>query len=106
MRRDERLPRGPFDRAFKKGIVIHGPFLVVRALQTGAGRARWGFAVGKRLEKRAVRRNQVRRRLRSAAEGLGAADGWHLVVVARQPSLGATVPELRAQLQRALRRVR
>lgn len=105
MRRDARLPGGaPFERTYREGTVIHGPLFVLRALRTDAPATRWGFAVGKRLDKRAVVRNQVRRRLRAAADALQPADGWDLVVTAKRPALAASVREFETALRRAARK--
>ncbi len=46
-----------------------------------------GIATGKRLDRRAVVRNRVRRRLREAVRELPLSDGYDVVVLARHPAL-------------------
>jgi ribonuclease P protein component len=105
MDRSRSLPKGEaFDRAYREGTVVNGPLLVVRWRANDLGRTRWGFAVGKRLEKRASHRNVVRRRLREAARQLPVREGYDVVVTARGRALGATFAELRAGLERGLRK--
>lgn len=101
-----RLKKGePFDRVYREGTVVAGPFFVLRVLGSETDGSRWGFAVGKRLEKRAVARNRVRRRLREAARGLEHPPaGVDVVVTARGPSLAASVAVLRDALDVCLAR--
>lgn len=105
MERAFRLRKGSeFDSVYREGTVVGGPLLVVRYLANEEGHPRWGFAVGKRLAKRAVVRNAVRRRLREAArqiEGVAPAD---IVVTARAGALTASYRELARALERALRK--
>jgi ribonuclease P protein component len=93
-----------FDTAYRQGIVVSGPLLVVRHRRNDCGEVRWGFAVGKRLTKHAVDRNQVKRRLVAAARTLPIAPGHDVVVVARSGSVEATYAELRRCLRSSLRR--
>lgn len=102
--RARRLRKGPeFDRVYREGTVIGGPLLVIRHLPNALGHARWGFAVGKRLERRAVVRNRVRRRLRDVARAapVGAYD---IVVTARAGALAAHRDVLAHALAVAVRR--
>lgn len=55
---------------------------------------RWGFAVGKRIAKRAVVRNRAKRRIREIARGLGVRSGVDIIVVARAPALVASSAQL------------
>ena len=66
--------------------------------------ARWGFAVGKRLSKRAARRNRVKRRLKAAAEAFSVRPGVDIVVTARNGAVEASFHELQAALGRVLGR--
>lgn len=98
-----RLPRGrDFELVFSEGTVFGGPLVVVRVRPGATPHARWGFAVGKRLDKRAVVRNRVRRRLKEAAAALEVLPSLDIVVTARKRALDATYKELRADLTRAL----
>ncbi|MEX1102758.1 MAG: ribonuclease P protein component [Dehalococcoidia bacterium] len=105
MERARRLRKGSeFDTVYQKGTVVSGPLLVVRHLPGGEGPTRWGFAVGKRISKKAVERNLIRRRLREGARVLEVAPGHDIVVTARARALGAPYGELRAALSAILQR--
>lgn len=105
MKRAGRLPGGSaFDSVYAKGTVTSGPLLVVRTHPNGTGGARWGFAVGKRMAKKAVVRNRLRRQLREAARSLRVAGGFDIVVTARPRALEVGYSELRAGLAATMRR--
>jgi ribonuclease P protein component len=103
--RARRLRKGSeFDTVYQKGTVVSGPLLVVRHLPGGDSASRWGFAVGKRVSKKAVERNRLRRQLREAARTLPIATGHDIVVTARVRALAAPFGALRSELEATLRR--
>jgi ribonuclease P protein component len=103
--RARRLRKGSeFDTVYQKGTVVSGPLLVVRHLPNADGPTRWGFAVGKRISKKAVERNLVRRRLREGARVLPVTPGRDIVVTARAKALEASFSELQAALAAVLER--
>ncbi|HKS92249.1 MAG TPA: ribonuclease P protein component [Tepidiformaceae bacterium] len=105
MDRDHRLRKGQeFDRTYREGTVFSGPLLVLRVAPNGLGRTRWGFAVGKRISKKAVDRNRVRRRLRELARTLAVAEGYDVVVTARNGALEASSLQLGKGLARIVAR--
>ena len=107
MERARRLRKGTeFDTVYAKGAVFSGPLLVLRAHAHGSGATRWGFAVGKRISKKAVVRNRIRRRLKEASRALPVLDGSDIVVTARQGAMDASFEELAGALEKGLRRAR
>jgi ribonuclease P protein component len=105
MERSRRLRKGAeFDGVYAKGTATSGPLVVLRVLANDEGVTRWGFAVGKRIAKKAVVRNRVRRRLREAAGAMSVCEGQDVVVTARAAAIGASFAELREALARGLRR--
>ena len=107
MERARRLRKGTeFDTAYSKGTVVGSSLFAVRYVQNGLTETRWGFAVGKRIARKAVDRNRAKRRIREVARGLSVAQGVDLIVVARAPSLIATASELSEGLRSVLERAR
>lgn len=105
MERARRLRKGTqFDTVYREGTATSGPLVVLRVVPNGIAVTRWGFAVGKRLEKRAVKRNRMRRRLREAARSLPVVAGCDIVVTARQGASPASYWDLRQALARQLER--
>ncbi|MEP6871610.1 MAG: ribonuclease P protein component [Anaerolineaceae bacterium] len=107
MERARRLRKGTeFDTAYSKGTVVGSSLFAIRYVHNGSTQTRWGFAVGKRIARKAVDRNRAKRRIREIARGLSVIQGVDLIVVARTPSLVATAPELFEGLRSVLRRAR
>lgn len=105
MDRAHRLRKGPeFDRAYREGTVTSGPLIVLRVVPNGQDVTRWGFAVGKRISKRAVVRNRIRRRLREAARAMDVPEGYDVVVTARNGTIEASYAALSKALGRAVGR--
>lgn len=96
--------RADFEQVFASGTFVGGRAVALRVLARGEGPTRIGFAVGKRLDKRAVIRNRVRRRLREVLRRLELRDGYDVVVLARRPALTNRVPALREDVAKVCRK--
>ena len=96
--------RADFEQVFDSGQLVRGRSLAVRVLERGQGAARVGFAIGKRLDKRAVVRNRARRRLQEALRPLPLRDGYDLVVLGRRSALSVSFGALREDAEAVLRR--
>jgi ribonuclease P protein component len=81
------------------------PLLAVRFRRTDLPTTRFGFATGKKLGG-AVVRNRVRRRIRESLRALSSrlVPGWDILVIARQPIVGASQAEIAAALAALLGR--
>ena len=96
MRPGQRLRRrSDFAATYEGGRAYTSRLLVLRARPNGISTTRFGFAVGKRLGN-AVRRNRIRRRLRSIAGELKTEAGWDIVLIARTPTADAEFTAMRA----------
>ena len=91
--------RADFEQVFSSGTFVSGRMLALRVLARGEGPTRVGFAVGKRLDKRAVIRNRVRRRLREILRQLALRDGYDVVVLGRRAALAADAAALRSDVR-------
>lgn len=87
--------RADFEQVFGSGTFVRGRTVSLRILERGDGPTRVGYAVGKRLDKRAVIRNRIRRRLREVLRRLELRDGYDVVVIARRRALTDGAPRLR-----------
>ena len=96
--------RADFEQVFVSGRFVGGRSLALRFLARGEGPARVGFAVGKRLDGRAVVRNRVRRRLREALRPVAIRDGYDVVVLARRSAAGESFTRLREDVRAVLSR--
>lgn len=96
--------RRDFERVFATGDVVHGRAVVLRYRARGEGATRVGVTAGKRLDKRAVRRNRARRRLRDAVRPLELTGGYDAVAVARAPALTLAFAALARDVRSAFAR--
>jgi len=55
-----------FQKVFQKGAVIRNDFLILKTLKNRLGKSRFGFIVNKKISRRSVERNKVKRLLRKA----------------------------------------
>lgn len=90
-------PSSAFEMVFREGSVIGGPLLAFRFRPNDTTVSRWGYAVGKKLDRRSSRRNHLRRRLRAIAATLDAPPGLDIVILARNGAMEATYLQLEAR---------
>lgn len=103
--RHERLRhQRDFDALRQQGRSFHQPLLRLTVLQEDSDRQLAGFIVSKRISKKAVERNLVKRRLRAAYSTLKRElpVGCVLLFVARPEALAADYGELLRQVRSLL----
>lgn len=61
LKKINRLPKG----SFKGNILISSPFYLLKIAKNGKPFSRFGFVVSKKVSKKAVERNRIKRELRS-----------------------------------------
>ena len=104
MRRANRLRKSSdFALARRRGRSWADHRLVLVARPNDSDATRFGFSVSKRIGN-AVKRNKMKRRLKSAAIQTPVQSGLDMVVIARQGAREADYYELRRSLRRLLRR--
>lgn len=94
MRKKYRLrANSDFERIRREGSTWLHPLLVMSVLPSDQEHSRFGFAVGRRTGK-AVKRNQIKRRMREAVRLRMQRDeiaaGWDIVFIARHPMRDAS----------------
>jgi len=108
-----RLPRAArllrtreFRRVFEVGSRARGSLVTVAVAPNDGERTRLGLSIGRRVWKRAVRRNRVRRLVREAFR-LACAElppGVDVVVIGSVPRIEPELAELRRELVRLVRK--
>ncbi len=96
--------RADFEQVFGSGKFVRGRVLALRYVERAEGTARVGYAVGKRLDSRAVVRNRARRRLREAIRQVALRDGYDIVVLARRAVLTEDFEAVRRDVSAVLER--
>ena len=106
MRRERRLRKSSdFAIVRRVGRSWADNILVLAARRNETPTTRFGFIVGRRVGN-AVTRNRIKRRLREAVSEACVAEGWDLVLIARNRAAGSGYNELKDSLFRLLRRAR
>lgn len=87
-------------RILRRGAERAGSFLVLKFLNSGSPRPRFGFLVSKKISTKAVKRNLLKRRLRHIAEGVlpFVRPGYDCLLVARPRAQGASFEILKQQM--------
>jgi len=75
-----------FERVFKKGKSAKKDFLFIKFIKNSLDTTRFGFIVSRKISKKAVVRNKVKRRLREATREMlpEIKPGYDIVVVAQR----------------------
>ena len=95
-----------FDAVFAAGLRQHSDYFRVHALAGTGAPARLGLAIAKRVARRAVDRNRLKRVAREAFRCRDPAlDGYDLVLHAKDAAVPATIAALRADLARLFQRL-
>jgi len=100
--RHERLRhQRDFDELREHGRSFHQPLLRLTVLQEDSSRQLAGFIVSKRISKKAVERNLIKRRLRAAYRSLKQEipHGYLLLFVARPATLEVSYADLQQQMR-------
>ena len=102
----ERLRRrADFELVFASGRSVPGSAIALRIVQRDDhGASRVGITAGKRLDRRAVVRNRIRRRLREALRPLDLTPGYDVVAIARPKSGSLPWGQLQAAIADTFRR--
>ena len=108
MKKRSRLRKNSdFQRVYEKGRSWAHPLLVLYALRNDLGYSRFGFSVSKRVGG-AVVRNRARRLMRETIRFRQAmiADGWDVIIIARQPVREVNFHQVDRAVEQLLRRAR
>ena len=95
-----------FDAVRKRGVARAHALVVLRMAPNHLPYSRFAFVVGKRVSRKAVVRNKIRRRIREVVRQDPIQPGWDLVFIARAQSAEADFQALRDAVWNVERRAR
>lgn len=92
------------ERVWKSGRSFFTPLLLVKIVPNGLAVSRFAVVVGTKAEKRAVKRNLWKRRVREIVRAYlpGLQPGFDVVIFAKKQGVLVDFDELRSSLTRAL----
>jgi len=101
------LLKNDFDAVWKKGRPSYDKIIGVKALSSGLKKNRFGIMVGLKFSKKAVERNQIKRRLREIiqAEEKNLKKGFDIVITVLPAARGLDFNELKKSLIGNLKRL-
>jgi ribonuclease P protein component len=101
------LNSSDFGAVLRSGKKTNDPLFTVTTVPNSLQQARLGITVSRKVSKRAVIRNRIKRQVRESfrhnRQGL---EGVSMVVIARQPAAISSNPELRDSLQKHWDRIK
>jgi ribonuclease P protein component len=96
-----------FDNVFKKGRPCFNKNLGIKAVANGLKLSRFGILVSNKISKKAVERNQIKRRIRAiiSPEINKLKKGYDIVVITLPPILGNTYQEMEAAIKNGFKKL-
>ncbi len=96
-----------FERVFKEGKAAKKDFLFIKFIKNDLDATRFGFVVSKKISKKAVVRNKVKRRLREAAREMlsDIKPGYDVVVVAQKGIENLDFFQIKDNLKQLLKKI-
>lgn len=97
-----------FENVFNKGFYFSGNFLLLKTVKNGLPISRFGFIVSKKISKKAVERNRVKRLLRESIR-LTRKDikvGFDLVFISKAGIVGKKFKEMNLIVEELLKKSR
>jgi ribonuclease P protein component len=91
-----------FESTYRKGRLFDGRLILARINQNSLGHARVGIIVSKKVSKKAVQRNKIRRQIRDIIRSniLSCVDGYDLAIIAKPISAKASYSEIEDDWQK------
>ncbi len=96
-----------FERVFKEGKAKKKDFLFIKFIKNNLDDTRFGFVVSKKISKKAVVRNKVKRRLREAAREMLSEikPGYDIVIVAQKGIEKQDFFQIKENLRQLLKKI-
>jgi len=100
MKKENRIAKKEdFESIFKRGRFVGGTFISLKVKKTTLGYARLGILAGKKVSKKAVVRNKIKRQLRGTAREhiLDSKVGMDVVVIAGPEIVNKSFKEIKEE---------
>ena len=92
--------RLPFNKRLPHPVSVYSPSFILKYAKSNLEYNRYGFIVSKKIDKRAVARNEIKRRFRAVIEQLHPSlpQGYDLLFILKSDAKGKTYKELLVEL--------
>jgi ribonuclease P protein component len=108
--RVHRLRRQDFDSIYRQGKRISGTYVrAIVLISAGDGLGdppQFGIVISKKVSKRAVQRNRLRRQIQAAFQALlpHLRPGWKGIIIVQNSALGCTYGQILPELEKILKK--
>ncbi|MDD2757140.1 MAG: ribonuclease P protein component [Candidatus Pacebacteria bacterium] len=92
-----------FEAIFENGRTIKGRNIIVKYLGNGLGYAKVGFIVSKKVSKKAVERNKIKRQLREVVKKTDLKRGLSIIIIALSSIKGVPYSEIESDIEKTLK---
>ncbi|MFH1308467.1 MAG: ribonuclease P protein component [Patescibacteria group bacterium] len=100
LRKQNRLKKKTdFDSVYKKGYTIAGKLVFLKVLKNKTQNSRFGFIVSKKVSKKAVIRNKIKRRLRSIVKNIDIKNGIDVIITTNPEIVEKTYQEIKLEME-------
>lgn len=104
----QKLKKREFKETVKKGIVLSGRFFILKISKINLNGNKFGFVVSKKISKKAVERNRMKRILREAArsnsDSIGV--GGNIIFFAKKELFKKTFKEVDMEIKRLFKKAK
>ena len=97
-----------FQKVYKKGLFNNGKYLKINLLSNRRDLSRIAVVVSKKTEKKATKRNKVKRIVREAVKEiyLNLSDGYDIILNVKKEALEASKEDIKKDLLETLKKLR
>ncbi|MDD3301339.1 MAG: ribonuclease P protein component [Patescibacteria group bacterium] len=97
-----------FDQVFQAGHSFFGIFLGIKALKNEKNTNKFGVLVGLKISKLAVKRNLVKRRIKSVLEkeNKNLKQGYNIVVITKPEIINQNYQDIKEEILRGLNKLK
>lgn len=97
-----------FDQVFQAGHSFFGIFLGIKALKNEKNTNKFGVLVGLKISKLAVKRNLVKRRIKSVLEkeNKNIKQGYNIVVITKPEIINQNYQDIKEEILRGLNKLK
>ncbi len=92
-----------FEAIFENGRTIKGKNIIVKYLGNGLEYAKVGFIVSKKVSKKAVERNKIKRQLREAVKQTDLKRGLSIIIIALSSIKNVPYIEIESDIKKTLK---
>lgn len=93
------MKKKEFEAVFRKGKTKAGKLVFLKILKNNLGNNRFGVVVSKKISKKAVNRNKIKRRLREIIRQAHIRPGLDIIIIAKPEIIDKNYQDIKNELE-------